>query len=68
MKRSEPYGKVFILFLSAVTLAFFGILLPFYGAVFWGFILAVMFMPLNDYFLSKMTGKKNTAAEKIHIL
>ena len=62
MKRSEPYGKVFILFLSAVTLAFFGILLPFYGAVFWGFILAVMFMPLNDYFLSKMTGKKNTAA------
>ena len=52
MKRSEPYGKVFILFLSAVTIAFFMILLPFYGAVFWGFILAVMFMPLNDYFLS----------------
>ena len=42
MKRSEPYGKVFILFLSAVTIAFFMILLPFYGAVFWGFILAVI--------------------------
>ncbi|MCZ4052880.1 AI-2E family transporter [Oxalobacter sp. OxGP1] len=62
MKRSEPYGKVFILFLSAVTIAFFMILLPFYGAVFWGFILAVMFMPLNDYFLSKMPGKRNTAS------
>lgn len=62
MKLTESYGKVFILFLVAVTLAFFWILLPFYGAVFWGFILAIMFMPLNDYFLSKFPGKKNTAA------
>ena len=62
MKRPEPHGKVFIFFLSAVTAAFFWILLPFYGAVFWGFILAVMFMPLNDYFLSKIPKKKNTAA------
>ena len=62
MKHPEPHGKVFIFFLSAVTAAFFWILLPFYGAVFWGFILAVMFMPLNDYFLSKIPKKKNTAA------
>ena len=62
MKQPEPHGKVFIFFLSVVTVAFFWILLPFYGAVFWGFILAVMFMPLNDYFLSKIPGKKNTAA------
>lgn len=62
MKQTEPHGKVFILFLSAVTVAFFWILLPFYGAVFWGFILAVMFMPLNDRFLAKMPRKKNTAA------
>ena len=62
MKQPESHGKVFVLSLSAVTIAFFWILLPFYGAVFWGFILAVMFMPLNDYLLSKMPKKKNTAA------
>ena len=62
MKQPEPHGKVFIFFLSAVTAAFFWILLPFYGAVFWGFILDVMFMPLNDYFLSKIPKKKYTAA------
>ena len=62
MKLTESHGKVFVLFLAAVTIAFFWILLPFYGAVFWGFILAIMFMPLNDYFLSKFPGKKNTAA------
>lgn len=62
MKQPESHGKVFVLFLSAVTIAFFWILLPFYGAVFWGFILTVMFMPLNDYLLSKMPKKKNTAA------
>lgn len=61
MKQPELYGKVFILFLSLVTLAFFWILLPFYGAVFWGFILAIMFTPLNDWFLRKMPEKKNTA-------
>lgn len=62
MKQPESHGKMFLFFLSAVSIAFFWILLPFYGAVFWGFILAVMFMPLNDYFLSKIPKKKNTAA------
>ncbi len=62
MKQPDFHEKVFILFLSAVTIAFFWILLPFYGAVFWGFISAVMFMPLNHYFLSKLPNKKNTAA------
>lgn len=62
MNQFDLHGKVFLFFLSIVTLAFFWILLPFYGAIFWGFILAVLFMPLNDYFLRKMPGKKNLSA------
>ena len=33
--------KAFILLLALVTIAFFWILLPFYGAVFWAIVLAV---------------------------
>ena len=38
--------KAFILLLVLVTIAFFWILLPFYGAVFWAMVLAVVFSPL----------------------
>ncbi len=62
MNQSDLHGKVFLFFLLIVTLAFFWILLPFYGAIFWGLILAILFMPLNDFFLRKMPGKKNLAA------
>lgn len=62
MNQSDLHGKVFLFFLLIVTLAFFGILLPFYGGIFWGFILAILFMPLNDFILRKMPGKKNLAA------
>ncbi len=62
MNQADLHGKVFLFFLLIVTLAFFGILLPFYGAIFWGFILAILFMPLNDLFLRKMPGKKNLSA------
>ncbi len=62
MNQSDLHGKVFLFFLLAVTLAFFWILRPFYGAIFWGFILAILFMPVNDLFLRKMPGKKNLAA------
>ena len=62
MNQFDLHGKVFLLFLLIVTLAFFWILLPFYGAIFWGFILAILFMPLNDFFLRKLPGKKNLAA------
>lgn len=62
MNQSDLHGKVFLFFLLIVTLAFFSILLPFYGGIFWGFVLAILFMPLNDFFLRKMPAKKNLAA------
>ena len=41
------HDKAFILLLIAVTIAFFAVLFPFQGAVFWGVILAVVFTPLH---------------------
>ncbi len=39
--------KAFILLLIVVTIAFFAVLFPFQGAVFWGVIFAVVFTPLH---------------------
>lgn len=45
-KSSTLEDKFFLLLLVAVTVAFFLVLLPYYGAVFWGAIFALMFNPL----------------------
>jgi predicted PurR-regulated permease PerM len=67
--RSEPdmqnptfEQKAFILLLVLVTIAFFWILLPFYGAVFWAMVLAVVFSPLQERLLRRMGGRGNLAA------
>lgn len=54
--------KAFILLLVLVTVAFFWILLPFYGAVFWAMVLAVVFAPLQERLLRRIGGKGNLAA------
>ena len=54
--------KTFLFLLALVTLAFGWILWPFYGAVFWGAILALLFAPLNRKLLRRMPGKPNLAA------
>lgn len=55
-------NRVFLLLLLAVTLAFMWILWPFYGAVFWGAIFALMFNPLFLRFLRRMPGRRTSAA------
>ena len=40
-------GAAFLLLLVAITLAFGWILLPFYGAIFWSVVLAILFAPMN---------------------
>src|SRR5690606_23326431 len=62
MNHSNLYFRSFLLLLAAVTIAFIWILLPFYGAIFWGTILAVIFMPLNRRLLGKLQGHRNLAA------
>jgi predicted PurR-regulated permease PerM len=53
--------RTFLFLVIAVSLAFAWILWPFYGAVFWGTILAILFAPLNRRLLSSM-GKRRTLA------
>lgn len=62
MNTPALHRKAFLLLLVLVTLAFGWILWPFYGAVFWGAILALLFAPLNRRILRRWPGRRNTAA------
>jgi predicted PurR-regulated permease PerM len=48
--------------LSAVTLAFAWILQPFYGAVLWAIVVAVIFAPVNRTILRSVGGRQTLAA------
>lgn len=48
--------------LLGVTVAFAWILLPFYGTVLWGAIIALLFTPLNRWLLPRMGQRRNLAA------
>ena len=54
--------KAFLLLLVGVTLAFGWILLPFYGAVFWGAVLAIVFAPLYRKLLVRVGNRPTVAA------
>ena len=54
--------KTFLLMLIVVSLAFGWILLPFFGAVFWGAVLAIIFTPLYRRFLVILNQRQNLAA------
>ena len=54
--------KTFRWLLIAVSLAFGWILLPFYGAVFWGMVIAILFAPLFRKMLKWTRGRRTLAA------
>ena len=54
--------KAFLLLLVAVSVAFVWILWPFYGAVFWGTVLAIIFAPFHRRVLSSMRQRRTLAA------
>ena len=54
-------NRVFLLLLVIVSLAFFWVLWPYYGAVFWGAILALMFSPLFLRILKTMPQQRTLA-------
>jgi predicted PurR-regulated permease PerM len=54
--------KAFVALLVAVSLAFGWVLLPYYGAVFWGVVLAIIFSPLYRRLVARWHGKPNLAA------
>ena len=62
MNIPELQQKTFLLILIAVSLAFGWILLPFYGAVFWGSVLAIIFAPFYRRLLAVMDQRRNLAA------
>jgi predicted PurR-regulated permease PerM len=54
--------KAFLLLIAAVSLAFVWILWPFYGAILWAIILAIVFAPLYRWLLAFMQQRCNPAA------
>ncbi|HWL28485.1 MAG TPA: AI-2E family transporter [Burkholderiaceae bacterium] len=62
MNNSNLYYRTFVVLLVAVTVAFIWVLLPYYGAIFWGTILAIVFTPLHRQLLRRMRGRPNLAA------
>jgi predicted PurR-regulated permease PerM len=55
-------NKPFLLVLLAVSLAFGWILWPFFGSVFWGVVLAILFAPLHRRLLRQFNGRASLAA------
>lgn len=60
--------RSFLLLLAVVTFAFISILVPFYGAIFWGGVLAVIFMPVQQLFLRMLSYRSPSLAAFITIL
>ncbi|MDP3689547.1 AI-2E family transporter [Bradyrhizobium sp.] len=60
MRRLE--NQTFLLLLLAVSLAFGWILLPFYGAILWAIVGALIFAPLNRRLLGRTGRRPNLAA------
>lgn len=62
MLNSRLEHRTFLLLLVAVSLAFAWILLPFYGAVFWAAVLAILFAPLQRRLYREFSGRRNLTA------
>jgi predicted PurR-regulated permease PerM len=62
MNHSDLQAKTLLLLLVLVTLAFFWILTPFFGAIFWGAVLAIMFTPFHRWIARKLHKKPVLAA------
>lgn len=62
MNSSEFQKKAFLLLLTIVSIAFGWIVWPFFGAVFWGTVLAILFTPLYRRLLVVTRGRQNLTA------
>lgn len=61
-RSSSLENKTFLLLLVLVSLAFFWVLWPFYGAAFWGAVLAIIFAPVFARLRRAMPKRSNLAA------
>ncbi|MBV6273107.1 AI-2E family transporter [Alcaligenaceae bacterium CGII-47] len=62
MQTSTLHFRSFLLLLAAVSIAFISVLLPFYPAIFWGVVLAVIFGPFHHYIYAILGRRRNLAA------
>lgn len=58
----ELHDRVFLLLTAAVSLAFALVLQPFFDAVFWAAVLAIVFMPLQRRLVRRLHQRRNLAA------
>lgn len=52
----------FYILLALVTVAFFWLLVPYYTAILWAVILAILFFPIQRWFVRLLRGRRNIAA------
>jgi predicted PurR-regulated permease PerM len=62
MNQRTLQHQVFLILLIAVSCAFGWVLLPFYGAIFWGVVLAILFAPMHQHLLKLVRQRRNLAA------
>jgi predicted PurR-regulated permease PerM len=62
MNQTELQQKAFLLLLLAVSLAFAWILWPYFDAVFWGVVLAILFAQPHRRVVRAVGGRRNVAA------
>jgi predicted PurR-regulated permease PerM len=62
MKDQSVHQNFFHLLLFVVTAALAWVLLPFFGAIFWGAILAILFQPMQRYLAARFGKRRNLAA------
>ncbi|GGF59461.1 AI-2E family transporter [Azorhizobium oxalatiphilum] len=62
MKAPNAQQISFFVLISLITAAFIWLLLPFYGAVLWAVILAILFNPLQRWLVRILNGHENLAA------
>ncbi|OVZ57146.1 AI-2E family transporter [Pigmentiphaga sp. NML080357] len=62
MSQTSLQYRTFLFLLVLVTIAFGWLLWPFFGAVFWGAILAIIFYPMQRRLYTLFGGRSNLAA------
>jgi predicted PurR-regulated permease PerM len=58
----QEHDHALLVLLAIISVGFLWILWPFYGAVLWGVIIAILFAPLNGWLLRRLQGRRNAAA------
>lgn len=62
MSRKTIQDSSFLVVMAIVTAAFVWLLTPYYGAILWAVILAILFHPLQHSLETLLNGRRNTAA------